>query len=84
MREKKKIYGGRMEGNWNNCNKCQFTAVACSIHLGHTVQAFSPFFLGTKDMVSKNVVYIHFILIYIKRQRMAESSKFVLIFTIML
>lgn len=78
------IYDGRMEGNWNTCNKCQFIVVACSIHLGHIVQAFSPFFIGTKDMEYKNVVYIHFILIYIKRQRMAKSTKFVFIFTIML
>lgn len=84
MREKKKIYGGRMEGNWNNCNKCQFVAVACSIHLEHTAQAFSTFFIRTKDTEYKNFVYIHFILIYSKKQWMAASTTFILIFTIML
>lgn len=81
MREKKKIYGGRREGNWNKCNKSH-----CSIskHLEHTAQAFSPFFSGTKDLKYKNVVYIHFIWIYSKRQWMAVATKFVLIFTIML
>lgn len=76
-----------MVGRWRGTVAISINVpVACSIYLAvyHTVQSFTPFSIGEKDMEYKSVAYMHFALIHIKTNLMAVSIKFVFIFTITL